>query len=334
MPTPSLPRSLADLLMAFGPCFTQPTFGTFQALVGGFLTQPGQRTVTGMLVGARLAGRRHHDLAYRFFATARWSADQVGLVLLDLIIATLVPAGAPIVLATDDTLWRRTGRKLHGAAWHHDGAGPGRHRPAWGHRWVVVGAIVHLPFLDRAVCLPILARLWIPGEPDPTPLVLARELLDLVIAHLGDQPMHLVGDAAYIGKPLRGLPTQVTVTARLRADAALYTPAPPRTGRAGRPRVKGDRLPELVVIAAMTRYQWIPVRVRCYAKTLDREVLALGCLTVVRRAGPPASPGHLVPPGRRPRRLRAGPGHHRPCRHPSPGHRTLRRPLVSRAGVP
>jgi hypothetical protein len=278
MPTPSLPRSLTDLLMAFGPCFTAPTMRTFQALVAGFLTQPGQRTVTGMLVGARLAGRRHHDLAYRFFATARWSADQLGLVLLELICATLVPAGAPLVLAVDDTLWRRTGRKLHGVAWHHDTAGPGRHRPAWGHRWVVVGVICHPPFLTRAVCLPILARLWLPGDRDHTPLVLARELLDLVVNHIGDRPVHLIGDAAYIGKPLRALPAQVTVTARLRADAALYKPPPPRTGRRGRPRVKGDRLPELIVLAAMTRYQWTPVTVSCYGKTLDREVLAIRCL--------------------------------------------------------
>ncbi len=278
MPTPSLPRSLADLLVAFGPCFTQPTFRTFQALVAGFLTQPGQRTVTGMLVGAGLAGRHHHDLAYRFFATARWSADQLGLILLDLIIHTLIPAGAPVVLATDDTLWRRSGPKLHGAAWHHDGNGPGRHRPAWGHRWVVVGVIVHLPFLPRAVCLPILARLWIPGDPDHTPLILARELVDQVTGHLGNRPVHLVGDAAYIGKPLQGLPDHVTVTARLRSDAALYAPPPPPTGRPGRPRVKGHRLPELLVIAAMTRYQWTPVQVHCYGKTLDRDVLAIGCL--------------------------------------------------------
>jgi len=278
MPTLTLPRSLADLLIAFGPCFTQPTFRTFQALVAGFLAQPGQRTVTGMLVGAGLAGRRHHDLAYRFFATARWSADQLGLCLLDLITAMLVPAGAPLLLATDDTLWRRSGPKLHGAAWHHDGNGPGRHRPAWGHRWVVVGVIVQLPFLTRAVCLPVLARLWIPGERDRTPLMLARELLDLATGHLGDRPVHLVGDAAYIGKPLRGLPAHVTVTARLRCDAALYAPAPPPTGRRGRPRVKGDRLPELIVLAAMTRYQWTAVQVRCYGRTLDREVLAIGCL--------------------------------------------------------
>jgi hypothetical protein len=247
--------------------------------VAGFLTQPGQRTVTGMLAAAGLAGRRHHDLAYRFFARARWSADQLGLILLELICATLLPAGAPLVLAVDDTLWRRTGRRLHGAAWHHDATGPGRHRPAWGHRWVVVGVIVQLPFLDRAVCLPILARLWLLGETDRTPLILARELLDLVVAHVGERPVHLVGDAAYVGKALRGLPTHVTVTARLRCDAALYAPAPPPTGRPGRPRIKGNRLPELILLAAMTRYRWAPVQVRCYGKIImDREVLAVGCL--------------------------------------------------------
>jgi hypothetical protein len=278
MLTPSLPCSLADLLIVFRPCFTAPTFATFRAMVSGFLAQPGLRTVTGMLVGAGLAGRRHHDLAYRFFASARWSADQLGLVLLDLICATLVPAGTPVVLAADDTLWHRTGPKLHGAAWHHDGGGPGRHRPAWGHRWVVVGVVCRLPFLRRAVCLPILARLWLPGDPDHTPLQLARGLVDLVCGHLGDRPVHLVGDAAYIGKPLRGLPAHVTVTARLRSDAALYQPAPPPTGRPGRPRVKGDRLPELIMLAAMTHYRWTPVQVGCYGKTLQREVLAIGCL--------------------------------------------------------
>lgn len=274
----SLPDTLATLLAAFAPCFTGRTLPTFQALVAGFLAQPGLHTVTGMLAGAGLAGRRHHDLAYRFFAAARWSADQLGLVLLDLIAQVLVPAGTPIVLAVDDTLWHRTGRKIHGTTWHHDGNGPGRHRPAWGHRWVVVGAIVHLPFLTRAVCLPILARLWLPGDPDHTPLQLARELLDLVVGHLGERPVHLVGDAASIGKPLQGLPAQVSVTARLRADAALYQPAPPPTGRRGRPRRKGDRLAELVVLAAMTRDQWTPVQVRCYGTTLQREVLAIRCL--------------------------------------------------------
>ncbi len=108
MLSPSLPRSLADLLIVFRPCFTAPTFATFRAMVAGFLAQPGLRTVTGMLAGARLAGVWHHTRAHRFFSAARWSADQVGLVLLDLITSTLVPADAPVVLAVDDTLWRRS----------------------------------------------------------------------------------------------------------------------------------------------------------------------------------------------------------------------------------
>jgi DDE superfamily endonuclease len=95
MPTMSPPCSLADLLKGLRPCFTAPTFRTFQALVGGFLAQPGLRTVTGMLVGARLAGRCHHARAHRFFAAARWQADQLGLAVCDLIVARLLDADAP-----------------------------------------------------------------------------------------------------------------------------------------------------------------------------------------------------------------------------------------------
>jgi hypothetical protein len=45
------------------------------------------------------------------------------------------------------------------------------------------------------------------------------------------------------GKELRGLPERASWTTRLRKDAALYDLASPRTGRPGRPRQKGRRLP-------------------------------------------------------------------------------------------
>src|SRR6266536_1826062 len=103
MLTENLPDTLRTLLAGFAPCFTVRTFATFQALLVGFWTQPGVRTITGMLTGAGLAGRRHHDVAYRFFASARWSADEVGLVVASLA-ATLLPAGEPLLVAVDDTL--------------------------------------------------------------------------------------------------------------------------------------------------------------------------------------------------------------------------------------
>jgi hypothetical protein len=106
------------------PCFTAPTFRTFQALVGGFLAQPGLRTVTGIL------------------------------------------PDAPIRLVADDSLFKRTGRKIHGAGWRYDPTATGRTRTAWGNTWVVVGVLVALPLVPhRRVCLPVGARLWQPGGP-------------------------------------------------------------------------------------------------------------------------------------------------------------------------
>lgn len=166
MLTRSLPGSITYLLDRFRGCFTTPTFTTFCGLAYGFWAQPGLHTVCGMLIGARLQRAWHHSRAHRFFATARWSADQLGLVLLDLILVVLVPDGTPVRLVADDTLMRRAGRKVFGAAWHHDPLAPGRHRIAWANNWVVVGVLVDLPMLPhRPVCLPILAACGSHGTP-------------------------------------------------------------------------------------------------------------------------------------------------------------------------
>jgi len=150
--------------LAFRWCFTEPSYRTFVALLAGMVAQPGRRTVCGMLTGAGLARFWHHSRAHWFFSHARWSAEQVGLVLVGLIVAGLLPAGAPVLVAVDDTLMRRSGRRVAGAAWQHDGArkGPKGSQVSWGTCFVVAGIVVTLPFLDRPVCLPVLARLWRP----------------------------------------------------------------------------------------------------------------------------------------------------------------------------
>lgn len=128
-----------------------------------------------MLVGARLAGVWHHSRAHRFFSRARWSPEKLGLHVCDLIIARLLGDDAPIVLALDDTLLHRLGRRIHGAHWHHDAtANAAGHVTAWGNNWVVIGVVVRLGFLDRPVCLPVGFALWRPrrahipkGKTDP-----------------------------------------------------------------------------------------------------------------------------------------------------------------------
>lgn len=128
MPMWTVPPSVAGLLAWFAPCFTAPTFQTFTALACGFLAQTGPRTVTGMLLGARLSRVWSHDRAHAFFARARWSADQLGLGLVDLLATVLLAGDAPLRVMVDDTLMRRSGRKVFGASWHHDPLAAGRRR--------------------------------------------------------------------------------------------------------------------------------------------------------------------------------------------------------------
>ena len=119
-PMPVVPDSLAARLSLLRPTFTAPTFDTFRWLVMGFVSRVGERTVCGMWQAVRLAGVFPHSRAHGFFAGARWSPDELGLHLADLLVARLVPAGEPLRLALDDTLFHRTGRKVFGACLHHD----------------------------------------------------------------------------------------------------------------------------------------------------------------------------------------------------------------------
>lgn len=288
-----VPSSLNELLLLFAPCFSHPTFETFRAMVVGQISQTRLRAVTGMLVGARLSGIWHHARAHRFFSLARWSVDELGLRVADVIVSRLLVPGAALTVPVDDTLLKRRGRKIFGAGWHHDAtANSRRGTVAWGNNWVTAGINVKLPFLERTVCLLVLFRLWRPrrkeianpkSDPErPSKPRLAREMLCQLATRFPERMIHMVGDAAYASGAFAGLAENVTVTSRLRADAALNRLAPPRPPvgqrKRGRPPKKGPRLPKLSQIATDPATKWVKTTVRRYAKTEQVMVCALRCL--------------------------------------------------------
>ncbi len=285
-----VPSSLDQLLVLFADCFTRPTFETFRGLVVGQVSQTGLRAVTGMLVGARLSGVWHHARAHRFFGHARWSVDELGLRLAELIVERFSDPAAPVLVVLDDTLLHRLGRKVHGCFWHHDATANSRQAAvAWGNNWVVLGIIVRLSFLERSVCLPVLFRLWQPrrkqfaerGKPDPErpgKVKLARELVDLLAARLPDRRIDVVGDGAYATEAWRLVPGPVTITSRLRSNAVIYAPAPPPTGKRGRPRKWGRRLGSLEQIAGDPATQCTEQAVRRYGHTETLGLAEIDCL--------------------------------------------------------
>jgi DDE superfamily endonuclease len=294
LPGLTLPGSLMALLGALRPCFSAPSFRTFCGLAAGLAGQPRRRTVVGMLLGAGLSRAWPHDRAHYFFARARWEIDELGLAVARLAVPLLVPAGAPLTVAVDDSLFRRAGRKVYGAGWQYDGSSPSQNRLSFGTCFVVAGIVVHLPFLTRPVCLPVLGRLVPAGQkPRPRTSVRAQRktsapgsktaaavaLVTLLAAAFPGRPVHVVADALYHGPALRQLPATVTWTTRLPANAVLYALAPalpPGRHGPGRPPVKGRRLGTPAQLAAAAG--WGRGTVHAYGASRNTALATVTCL--------------------------------------------------------
>jgi DDE superfamily endonuclease len=196
LPDLTLPASLAGLLVVLRPVFTGPSFATFCGLAAGLAGQVRRRTVCGMLAGAGVGWRWPHDRAHYFFARAAWGLDELGLAVARLVVALLVPPGGPLVAAVDDSVFRRCGRKVWGAAWQHDGSSPAKNKLSFGTCFVTCGIVVALPFCSRQAA----------------PASTASAAVALVTRLAGAFPgraVHVVADAHYHGPALRDLPGTV-----------------------------------------------------------------------------------------------------------------------------
>lgn len=241
--------SLAVLVEGFRPCFRHEVFLTFQHILVGWVVCPGPHTLSEVWQATGRAASHHHDTAYSLFCSAAWEWDELGKILLLLIVARLIPTGA-IWLVVDDTLCHKRGAKVAFGGFFLDAVTSSRKKKnfRFGVNWVVLGLAVHLPFRpDRSFCLPVLWRAYrkkgSPGHRTRTEL--AAELAHLIADWLPERECWLVGDAAYLNATvLRDRPKNLRMIGPLRWDAALYDLPPTVVGkRKGRTRKKGDRLP-------------------------------------------------------------------------------------------
>lgn len=248
--------------------FTAPSFAIFTDLVGGWVCAPGRRTITAMIAVADPAGRRAHDAYHRFVRDGTWSTHRLWQVLATHLIARFCPDGV-VELACDDTLFHHEGRKVEGAGVFRDAVRStiGRVVYARGLNLVVITLQVQPPWGGQPVAVPVNVRLH--RKHDPTTTVAhATAMMREIAGWLPDRCLHLVADGAYATLAGAGLPKHLT--SRMRRDAALYQPAPPRTGRRGRPRTKGERLPTPAALSAnLPRRAWrkVDVDVRGTATT-------------------------------------------------------------------
>lgn len=161
MPDVILPASFLALLQEFRPVFGRASFDNFFVLTSGFVHALGKHRITDALRAAGPAASKHFTTYYRFFSRAAWSLDELGLSLLGFVMRVL-PADT-VELVVDDTLVRRSGKKVALASMHADPLLKQGGRPfhSYGHVYVVLAVHVVVPLLGRTRwALPFMFRLF------------------------------------------------------------------------------------------------------------------------------------------------------------------------------
>lgn len=289
--------SLEALVQALAPAFTSASFLTHCQLLLGWLMCPGAHTLyrVGQTTQADepvdRSQRHPFDRQYNFFSRSAWSVSGLAYRVAVLAVTHLKVLG-PLYLIVDDTLLHKRGLKVWGLGWFRDAVASTKKRVATasGNHWVVLGLAVPVPFCpDRILCLPLLARLHLPGQGQPSCAKLARAMLDEVRAWFPGRTFVLLGDGAYACKAVLGdLPADTTFVGRLRGDAALHDPRVPRPakGRRGRKPQKGPRLPSPKGAAAKADRQrsgrgpWVWQAVTVTASGESRALRALSYAAV------------------------------------------------------
>src|SRR3954465_10036158 len=264
---PTLPAELAFIILAFRPLFDQRVWSSAQVLLIGAILAPGKRTVTSALRVMGLADEGHFQNYHRALNRAVWSCRHAGLILLRMLLSTFVPNG-PLVLGLDDTIERRWGRRIRARGIDRD---PVRSSDAHfvktsGLRWMSLMLLGPIPWARRVWALPFLTAL-VPSERACREQHRRHKPLLDVGRQLALQPRRwlpgrdpvLVGESGFSALLFLDAMRRIGVTAitRLRLDAALYDPAPPRSpGTIGRPRKKGARLSTLAKILTAKTTAW------------------------------------------------------------------------------
>jgi hypothetical protein len=270
----TLPPDMIAVLMPFAPLFSPPVFRHAQVLLVGAILAPGKRTVTAALRAMGLAEARNFQNYHRVLNRARWSSRQAAGLLLRLLVRAFVPHG-PVLAGIDETLERRRGAKIAAKGVYRDAARSSKScmTQASGLRWISLMLLVPIPWARRVWALPFLTVLAPSeryhqqrGQRHKTLADWARQMLFQLRRWLPDRVLVVVADSSYAVLELLDrcvtLSHPITAITRLRLDAALYEPAPPRSpGTMGRPRKKGKRLPTLEQVRDNPKTRWRKITV-------------------------------------------------------------------------
>ena len=251
----AVPEVLGGWMRPFRCHFTAAVWRHVLVLVCGSLLAPGRRTVAAALRVMGLGEVAGFAVHHRVLSHGHWCSRALAHRLLLQLVAAFAPDG-PVVVGLDDTIERRWGARIAARGIYRDPvrSSRGHFVKASGLRWLCVMLLAPVPWAGCAWGLPFLAVLA-PSERHAAGRGIrfkkltdwGRQALLQVARWLPDRRIVAVADSSFSAIALlRDLAPHLAVVTRLRLDACLCQPPPPRRPRTrGRPPVKGARLPSL-----------------------------------------------------------------------------------------
>ena len=264
LPIPAVAEPLVEAIRR-ARVFTRPTFPRFICLMASLIVTMGRRTVSRALKVMGPLREGHWSNYHRIYSSAKFCMWSLAAVVVRQVIA-LLPCDATVVLLADDTVDGKRGDQVWAKGAHRDAvrSSRGKDQIKFGHRWLVLCVLVHLPGIERPWALPVLCGLClspkVAGKVKRRPKTaaqLARQLLIRMMRWLPDRRFVLVGDYQVVthqtARFAQRHADRVTdfgelsraAVGRLRRDANLYRRPknPNRRSRAGGYAKKGRKLP-------------------------------------------------------------------------------------------
>ena len=269
----SLPIAFTSVIGIFVPVFSRPVWQHVKVLLTGAILAPGKRTVTAVLQIMGRSAAPDFQTYHRVLNRAVWSPLTASRLLLRFLVAVFIFRGV-VVCGLDDTIERRRGEQITAKGIYRDPVRSSHSHfvKVSGLRWLACMLLTPLSWADRVWALPFLTvlcpseRFYAQRGRRHQPLTeRAWQIIRLVVRGLPGREIVFVADSSFAALELldkiKALPRASVIT-RLRLDAALYDPPPPRPpGTRGRPRLKGKRLPTLEAVLVEKTTRWTTVRV-------------------------------------------------------------------------
>ena len=193
-------QEIRNILSFFSESFSRPSFKIFSSFVISFI-QLGREAHTSSMVQSLAHSFLHRSLSSftRFLGENLWAVEEVTETALHQFFQTLrITAHDVLFLIVDDTLVKKTGKKIPGCGWHKDHAQ--NMANVFGHQWVL-SALLYKDFL-----LPLWAKLYHPKGtrgcgPFQTKIALAQKIIRALVLPIPCK-LYVLADSWYWAKTL------------------------------------------------------------------------------------------------------------------------------------